>query len=94
MARDPMDPKGLIYESYRIEGITEPECRSVFLDWALSLPVGQEVQSAIAEMVARYDRDQADHPMTRVLREGLVSAAPARRRGGWRSRPRESGDQG
>ena len=36
--RDPLDPKGLIRESYRIEGITEGECRSVFLDWALSLP--------------------------------------------------------
>jgi hypothetical protein len=88
-----MDPKGLIYESYRIEGITEPECRSVFLDWALSLPVGQEVQGAIAEMVARYDGDHADHPMTRVLREGMVTAAPARRRGGWRSRPRDTGGQ-
>ena len=40
--RDPLDPKGLIRESYRIEGITEGECRSVFLDWALSLPEGQE----------------------------------------------------
>jgi len=93
MTRDPMDPKGLIYESYRIEGITEPECRSVFLDWALSLPVGQEVQGAIAEMVARYGGEHPDHPMTRVLQEGLVSAAPARRRGGWRSRPREGEGQ-
>ena len=32
------DPKGLIRESYRIEGITPGECRSVFMDWALSLP--------------------------------------------------------
>lgn len=93
MTRDPMDPKGLIYESYRIEGITEPECRSVFLDWALSLPVGQEVQGAIAEMVARYAGDHPEHPMTRVLREGMVTAAPARRRGGWRSRPRDTGGQ-
>jgi hypothetical protein len=93
MARDPMDPKGLITESYRIEGITEPECRSVFLDWALSLPVGQEVPGAITEMVARYGGDNPDHPMTRVLREGMGSAAPARRRGGWRSRPRDTGDQ-
>ena len=84
MARDPMDPKGLITESYRIEGISEPECRS---------PVGQEVPGAITEMVARYGGDNPDHPMTRVLREGMVSAAPARRRGGWRSRPRDTGDQ-
>ena len=35
---DPNDHKGLILEAYRIEGITLPECRSIFLDWALSLP--------------------------------------------------------
>ena len=26
------DPKGLVRESYAIEGITAPECRSVFMD--------------------------------------------------------------
>ncbi len=31
------DPKGLVRESYAIEGITPGECRSIFLDWALSL---------------------------------------------------------
>ena len=34
---DELDPKNLIREAYRIEGISEPECRSIFLDWALSL---------------------------------------------------------
>ena len=34
--KDPDDPKGLIREAYRIEGISEPECRSIFMDWALS----------------------------------------------------------
>jgi hypothetical protein len=90
MARDPLDPKGLIHESYRIEGITAPECRSVFLDWALSLPSGQDTQAAIAEMIACYGAEHPEHPMTQVLREGLASAGPARRRGGWRSRPRGS----
>lgn len=93
MERDPLDPKGLIRESYRIEGITEPECRSVFLDWALSLPVGQDVQAAISEMTERYGAEHPAHPMTQVLREGQVSAGPARRRGGWRSRPRDSEGQ-
>ena len=36
------DPKGLVRESYNIEGITLGECRSIFMDWALSLPVGNE----------------------------------------------------
>ena len=29
------DPKGLVRESYQIDGITVGECRSIFLDWAL-----------------------------------------------------------
>ena len=38
MARDPadLDPMGLIRESYRIDGIGVAECRSIFLDWAIS----------------------------------------------------------
>ena len=31
---DAADPKRLVAEAYRIEGITEAECRSIFLDWA------------------------------------------------------------
>ena len=87
--RDETDPKGLIYESYRIEGITEGECRSIFLDWALSMPDGREAKADIAALLGKYRDAHADHPMTRVLTEGLSSAERPRRRGGWRSRPRE-----
>mgnify|MGYP000570817104 CR=1 FL=1 len=89
MERDPMDHKGLIREAYRIEGIGPPECRSIFLDWALSLPEGTDQAEAIGAMLARYAEDAPDHPMTRVLQDGLVSVGPARRRGGWRSRNRD-----
>jgi hypothetical protein len=34
-----IDPRGLIYEAYRME-IGPAECRSIFLDWALGLPEG------------------------------------------------------
>ena len=40
--RDHHDPKGLVREAYAIPGVTEPECRSIFLDWALSLPDGAD----------------------------------------------------
>ncbi len=90
MKRDPLDPKQLICESYRIEGIGPGECRSIFLDWALSLPEGQDVQAALAALVARYEPSNPDHPMTQVLRDGSSAAAAPRRRGGWRSRPRQS----
>ncbi len=82
------DPKGLIFESYRIEGITKPECRSIFLDWALSLPLEQDTGTAIRTLLDQYLPTHPDHPMSQVLNEGLTSMATPRRRGGWRSRPR------
>jgi hypothetical protein len=81
-----IDPKGLIRESYRIEGIGVAECRSIFLDWAISLPAGTEAQAAIPGLLDLYGRDAPDHPMTSVLRDGLATHAPARRRGGRRAR--------
>lgn len=86
--RDANDPKGLIREAYRIDGITIGECRSIFLDWALSLADGADTRPALETLIARYGSDAADHPMTQVMREGLTAADTPRRRGGWRSRER------
>ena len=85
---DPNDHKGLIREAYRIKGITMPECRSIFLDWALSLPADRDQTQALSDLHAAYAAQEADHPMTQVLAEGLQSAKAPKRRGGWRSRPR------
>lgn len=90
MTADNLDPKGLMREAFSMEGLTPEECRSIFLDWALSLPDGVDMQAQIGATLARHG-GSADHPMTAVLREGLEEAATPRRRGGWRSRPRTSG---
>lgn len=85
---DPLlDPKGLIFEAYRMEGITAGECRSIFLDWALSLPTTSDTAAAIRSLLDKYAEAES-HPMTAILREGLGGMAAPRRRGGWRSRPR------
>lgn len=84
----PEDPKGLVFESYRIEGITKSECRTIFLDWALSLPMESDTAKAIRTLLARHADAGPDHPMTEVLTEGLGGLAAPRRRGGWRGRPR------
>lgn len=91
---DTDDPKGLIRESFRIEGIGRSECRSIFLDWALSLPdsAGLDPQQACEGMLARYGDDNADHPMTAVLIEGLKRATVRGRRGGWKGRRRGGSD--
>ncbi|MEM9636736.1 MAG: hypothetical protein AAGA94_03760 [Pseudomonadota bacterium] len=88
MKGDANDPKGLIFEAYRIEGITQSECRTIFLDWALSLPPEQDTSGALQALVTQYGAGHPDHPMTGVMTEGLAGMAAPRRRGGWRSRPR------
>lgn len=85
--RDSSDPKGLIRESYRIEGITESECRSIFMDWALSQP-DPDARPHIAALLESYGNQNPAHPMTGVLREGLGAAPQARRRGGKYGRAR------
>ena len=80
-----IDPRGLIREAYRIEGISEPECRSIFLDWALGLPSDVETRSYIEAALSQYG-DAEEHPMTRVLTEGLDKADAPKRRGGDRAR--------
>ncbi|APZ54210.1 hypothetical protein [Salipiger abyssi] len=76
----PDDPKGLIAEAYKIDGIGIGECRSIFLDWALSLPRDAEAREHVEALLARHG--QEGHPMTEVLREGLSRSGPPRRRGG------------
>lgn len=87
---DQNDPKGLIYEAYRIEGITKSECRTIFLDWALSLPIEQNTGSTLRLLLAQYGEENKDHPMNEVIKEGLAGMEAPRRRGGWRSRSRPS----
>lgn len=78
----PDDPRDLIFESYRIDGIRIEECRSIFLDWAMGLPAGRQPRDAIVGLLARYQAANPDHPMTRVMINGLGTAEHPRRRGG------------
>ncbi|GAB4270465.1 MAG: hypothetical protein Kow0013_22750 [Pararhodobacter sp.] len=88
--KDPDDPKGLIRESYRIEGITDGECRSILVDWALSLPLGTDQAAAAARLLAAR-AELPDHPMSVLLRGAATQAAPAGRRGGRAARVSGSG---
>lgn len=80
-AADPIDPKGLIRESFRIDWITDGECRSIFVDWALSVS-GADPREAISALLARYADAPAAHPMLAVLRAGLDASPKGGRRGG------------
>ena len=76
------DPKGLVRESYAIEGITASECRSIFLDWALSLAPATNVREALRVLIAHYALNTPDHPMNQVLTDALAPAETPMRRGG------------
>lgn len=85
-SNEEMDPKGLIRESYKIDGIGEPECRSIFLDWAISVPIGQDSAALVRDLLRRYAPGNPDHPMTEVLRAALGPQTGGVRRGGARAR--------
>lgn len=82
--RDALDPKGLITDAYLIDGISAPECRSIFLDWALSYQ--GIIAVGISALLDRHSGEKPDHPMTLTLRAGLEAPDTPRRRGGRRTR--------
>ncbi|PIE15139.1 MAG: hypothetical protein CSA68_07235 [Rhodobacterales bacterium] len=82
MTLNQLDPRGVIKDSYAISGITEEQCRSIFLDWVIGLAADAPVQEQIAQLLAHYGDSHPDHPMTKTLKSGLERPAEARRRGG------------
>lgn len=83
------DPKGLVREAFAIEGISLGECRSIFLDWALSLAPDTDPRAALTALLAHYAAQPADHPMRQTLAEGLAAAPQPKRRGGSRARMKD-----
>lgn len=90
---DLFDPKGLMREAFVIEGITAFECRSIFLDWVLGVPVDRDVRREVDLLVAHYAPLMgAAHPMLITLEAARETSGVARRRGGRQSRLKERGD--
>ncbi len=84
MTSSPHDPRGVIAEAYKIENISAPECRSIFLDWALE-PREFALSAAVEALAGKY-ADLPDHPMTRLLIEASTKPAPPAKRRGRRRR--------
>lgn len=82
MKGDLHDPKALIRESYRIDDITDAQCRTIFLAWVLDVPQGQDVSALVKILLAQHADEPADHPMTLTLEQALETGPAPRRRGG------------
>lgn len=81
------DPKGLIREAFRIEGIAAPECRSIFLDWVLGLPADSDTEAEVRKLIAYHQKSSGDdHPMMLTLQAALTGSATPHRRGGRQAR--------
>lgn len=87
------DPKGLIRESYRIEGISVSECRTIFFDWAVQLPPKDDPADHIRFCLDYYGQGQVAHPMTQVLTQALEPAPVQKRRGGRAGRVNAQGQR-
>ena len=84
--QNPSDPRGLIRESFRIDGITQSECRTIFLDWAISMPDGVSTVTHVQSLLDSYRDQNLGHPMIGVLEAALNAPAQPKRRGGARGR--------
>ena len=67
----PCDKKGLIFESYKMEGIDSGSCRVIFFDWLMSLDPIFNQSEAIDSLLKAYSANFPNHPMTKLLIEGI-----------------------
>ena len=84
-----IDPRGMIYESYRIDGLSLEEARAIFLDWAMER-ASDDMRPDLRTLLDEYEVQHPDHPMTQVIKQGLERAATPKRRGGRLGRQRKS----
>lgn len=75
------DHRGMIFEAYQIPNIHEQECRAIFLDWAIGAPQG-DMKTFLETFIEVYGNNNPDHPMTKIILEGLQGSQNKGRRGG------------
>ncbi|MDA5094578.1 hypothetical protein O2N63_10825 [Aliiroseovarius sp. KMU-50] len=85
-----IDKRGLIRESYKIDGIRAEECRSIFLDWALFDEHEMPQPERIKLLLDAFGSSAPDHPMTTVMQDALKPAQASGRRGGRNGRVKNS----
>ena len=76
----PCDTKGLIFEAYNMEDIDIGSCRIIFFDWLMSLDPSFDQSEAINNLLKAYSANFPNHPMTKLLIEGIDKNLGMRKR--------------
>ena len=76
--KHPCDPRNLIHEAFRIEGIGAEECRAIFFDWAIGLDSELDLTEAARQLHADLAPAYPEHPMTALLAEAAHDITPER----------------
>ena len=63
----PHDPRNLIHEAFRLEGLSDADARAIFFDWALGLPTGTDAAEAARALLVHHAACPREHPMRRLL---------------------------
>ena len=74
------DKKGLIFEAYNIGDIDSGSCRVIFFDWLMSLDPSFDQSEAIDSLLQAYAANFPNHPMTKLLIEGIDKNLRIRKR--------------
>lgn len=69
-----------------MDGLSEGEYRTIFLDWALGMPTEVDTRSAVRALIAKHAAAGPDHPMMVILQAALIDTRSSRRLGGRRAR--------
>ena len=74
------DKKGLIFEAYNIVDVDSDSCRVIFFDWLMSLDPSFDQSEAIDTLLKAYSTNFPNHPMTKLLIEGIGKNLGMRKR--------------
>ena len=86
----PYDPRGLIREAFRIDGIGAEDCRAIFFDWVMGLKPGEDVRAHADALRGLYADQPSDHPMHALLSD--AAKAPGQSQRGRRRRRSDRSD--
>ncbi len=79
------DPRGLFRDGFAMENLSDSECRTIFLEWAMTLRDDVDMVHSLGVLHAHYQSEYSEHYLFKLITEGLqgprrLSASRRRRR--------------